>query len=109
MRFALALCCAGVLALTGCAGMHGAPVTPAPGFIYTNYKAPLDADFDATRLGSKMGSSEVTNYLGAVALGDASIKAAAMNGGLTTVNHADYEVFSVLGIYSRFKVTVYGE
>ncbi|MEM7260503.1 MAG: TRL-like family protein [Planctomycetota bacterium] len=109
MRLALILCCGLALGATGCAGMYAAPVVPAPGMLYTNMKAPLDIDADGNPLGSKMGSAEVKSYLSAVTMGDASIQAAAANGGITKVHHVDYEAFSILGVYSRFKVIVHGE
>lgn len=44
------------------------------------------------------------------AWGDASYAAAAANGGIATLRHADQEVFTVLfGLYTRWRVVVYGD
>ncbi len=105
----LLLTCFLFAAITGCNAIPIAPVVPAHGQIYTNVRAPLDTDFDATQLGDKVGYGQVSTYLGLVSVGDASIKSAAADAQITTVHHADYESFSILGIYSRFKVIVYGD
>jgi hypothetical protein len=43
------------------------------------------------------------------ASGDSSIKAAAANGSITKIEHVDYHTTSVLGIWGKTTVTVYGE
>ena len=86
----------GLLTLSGCA--------------YVNTKIPLDMDLDQTTLGQKSGVAEARSVLWLVAWGDASYAAAAKNGGITTLRHADQEVFSVLfGLYTRYRVVVYGD
>jgi hypothetical protein len=40
---------------------------------------------------------------------DASIEAAARQGGLDEVAYADYEMMNVLGVYSEFTVHAYGK
>ncbi|MHC4471261.1 MAG: TRL-like family protein [Planctomycetota bacterium] len=111
MKAILVVLCAGTLmvGLSGCAGMVHAPIVPPPGLIYSGFKAPLDGDMDPTVKGSKTGSAYTECILGWVAWGDASVHTAASNGGLTKVHHADYEMFNVLGVYSKFTVRVYGE
>lgn len=80
------------------------------GCVYTNITAPLDRDLDATQLGSKVGRAESKSVLGLVAWGNAGTQAAAANGGITTLNHADFEFFSILGIvYARQRTVVYGD
>lgn len=87
---------AGLLTLSGCA--------------YVNTKTPLDVDLDQTTLGQKSGVAEARSILWLVAWGDASYAAAAKNGGITTMRHADQEVFNVLfGLYTRYRVVVYGD
>jgi hypothetical protein len=105
---ALGVGCAALFGM-GCAGFVGAPLVPPPAFVYTNYKAPLDIDTNETNFGTKRGVSEVQNILGIAAFGDASIAAAAARGGVATVRHVDYEFFSVLGVYSRYRTVVYGD
>ena len=80
------------------------------GCLYTNVTAPLDRDLDATQLGSKVGRSQTQSVLGLFAWGNGGTQAAAKNGGITTLNHADVEFFSILGIlYSRQRTVVYGD
>lgn len=99
----LALACAG---LTGCLR---APVIPPQGWIYSEFKAPLDIDYNKTPVTGKMGSAESISILGCVALGDASAKEAAARGGITTIEHADYSYFNVLGVIQRYNTVVYGQ
>ena len=75
-RLMLALGLAGSAAamLTGC---YSAPVMPPPGFIYSQYSAPLDADFDKTAVTAKTGSAESMSILGLIAMGDCSSKVSA--------------------------------
>ena len=86
-----------------------APVVPPVGFAFSNVTAPLDVDFDATKIGPKTGRSKTHNVLGLFAWGDGSTQAAARNGGLKVIDHADYRSFGILGIYSSFTTIVYGE
>lgn len=102
----LASLVASVAGLTGCLG---APVVPPYGIVYTNYKAPLDVDYDPTTIGGKDGYSQTESVLGLVAWGDASGAAAAEDAGIKTIHHADYEYFNVLGVYQRYRTVVYGE
>jgi len=92
----------------GCA-MVSAPVVPPMGGIYSDVKAPIDIDVDKTSFGSKRGESSVVAILLLVSTGDGSIQAAAKNGGITTVNHVDYEFTSVLGVYQKYTTIVYGD
>jgi hypothetical protein len=80
------------------------------GCVYMNVKTPLDTDFQDTQLGSKVGKSDAQAVLGLVAWGDAGTRAAAENGGITTIKHADQETFAILGfVYTRVKTIVYGD
>jgi len=84
-------------------------VVPPTGLLFTSYSAPLDVDLDKTQLGTKVGKASTHAILSLVAFGDASTQAAAKNGGLTVINHADYESLNVLGLYSTFTIVVYGD
>ena len=87
---------AGLLSLSGCA--------------YVNTKTPLDVDLDQTTLVQKTGTVDARSILWLVAWGDASYAAAAKNGDITTMRHADQEVFNVLfGLYTRYRVVVDGD
>ena len=91
---ALVLVC--LLAFTGC--------------VYMNVEIPLDTNLDETTLGDKTGESEFHSILGLFAWGDAGTQAAAENGGITVLRHADRKMFSVLGfVYYRQTTVVYGD
>jgi hypothetical protein len=92
---------------TGCA-MGNAPVIPPAALIQT-YKAPLDIDYQDTQLGAKQGTSTSKTVLGIVSWGDASTRAAAQQGGITTIRAADYEFYTVFGVYSTYTTIVYGD
>ena len=80
------------------------------GCVYTDVKTPFDNDLNRTQLGSKVGRAHSQSILGLVAWGDASTQAAAQEGGLTTINHADMEIFSILGpVYAKQTLVVYGD
>ena len=82
----------------------------ASGCIVVDVKAPLDTDLNQTQLGDKVGRAHMQSVLGLVAWGDAGTQAAAEEGGLTTINHADLEVFSILGgLYYKQTTVVYGD
>ena len=86
------------------------PLLLLPGCLYAHVKGPLDTDLDQTKLGNKVGKAHTTSILWAVAWGDAGIQAAAANGGITTINHADTETLQVLyGLYWKQTVIVYGD
>jgi len=95
------------LSLTGCVR---APFVPPQGMAFSQMKAPLDVDFDDTQLaGMNRGTAEVMNVLGLFTFGDASAKTAAENGRISTIVHADYEHFNILGLFQRTTVIVYGK
>lgn len=80
------------------------------GCLYTNVLTPYDADLDKTVLGSKKGIASNQSVLWLFAWGDAGTAAAAKQGGVTTVNHMDREVFSILfGLYTKTTTIVYGD
>ena len=100
-RSMLALTCAALL--SGCAAVGHGPVT-AP--ITINMKGPVSAGPAAT--GPKVGRSEAWGIL-LYATGDASISAAAANGGITRIHHVDHETLNILGVYAKYTTIVYGE
>ena len=91
------------LAVGGCA-MSAAPVT---GFIYTDVQGGLAATSNSGN--SKVGVASAQSILGWVATGDASISTAAKNAGITKIHHVDYYSQSILGIWAKFTIKVYGE
>jgi len=80
------------------------------GCAYVNIKTPFDIDLNTTDLGSKKGISTAYSVLWLVSWGDASYAAAAKNGDITILKHADQEMQQVLlGLYTRWRVVVYGD
>jgi len=89
--------------LSSCGAFVAAPVT---GFIYTDVQAPLMAT--SNTVATKVGTAEATSILGIVGTGDASINTAAQKAGITEISHIDYEANSILGVYAKFTIYVYG-
>ena len=80
------------------------------GCAYLHTKTPFDTDVANTDLGGKTGTAEAYSILWLVAWGDASYAAAARNGDIKVLKHADQETLSVLfGLYARWRVIVYGD
>lgn len=103
----MAVFAATMLSMTGCVR---APFVPPQGYAFSQMKAPLDIDFNNTNLsGMNRGTAEVMNVLGLFTFGDASAKAAAENGRISTIVHADYEHFNILGLFQKTTVIVYGK
>jgi hypothetical protein len=93
-----------------CASILGLCLLASTGCIYMNVVQPLDTDLATTKLGSKVGQSQAQSILGLVAWGDAGTQAAAKDAGITTLNHADTRIFSILGfVYTRQTTIVYGD
>ena len=81
-----------------------------PSCVYSHITTPLDIDLQDTDLGDKTGRSQYQSVLWLVAWGDAGTQAAAQDGGITTLKHADREIMSVLlGLYYRETTVVYGK
>jgi TRL-like protein family len=77
---------------------------------FVNIKIPLDTDLDRTELGTKVGESTSQSVLWLVFWGDAGTQAAAKQGGITTITHADRQVFTILfGVYASQTTIVYGD
>ncbi|MBT8340452.1 MAG: hypothetical protein HKP58_11910 [Desulfatitalea sp.] len=80
------------------------------GCAYVHSKTPFDDDLNNTDLGEKRGTAEAYSVLWLVAWGDASYAAAAKNGNIEVLKHADQETLQVLfGLYTRWRVIVYGD
>lgn len=81
-----------------------------PGCVYGNFGHPLDTDLDETSLGSKQGESSMQSVLWLVSWGDAGVRAAAEDGGITMLRHMDQRTMYVLwGLYYRNTTIVYGD
>ncbi|WP_044245689.1 TRL-like family protein [Parabacteroides goldsteinii] len=95
--------CSAVLLLSSCA-MVKSPVT---GFVYTGTKSPVTVTENP--VGSKKGEASTVSVLGWFAVGDASVQKAAKEAGITKISHVDEESTSVLGLFAKYTITVYGE
>jgi hypothetical protein len=82
---------------------------PPPGIVFMNVDAPISTVVAGESLGSRSGESSASSILGIAAWGDASVQAAARNGGIQQPRHIDYRFLSVLGLYQRFTTVVRGE
>ena len=81
-----------------------------PGCVLTDIQGPLDTNLDNTKLGDKVGEASFESVLWIAAWGDAGIQAAAKQGGITNITHADRKIFSVLfGLYYKQTTVVYGD
>ncbi len=82
-------------ALVGLVGLTGCPTVASPvmGALVNDSKFGGDAEGP---VGTKEGRACAKSYLGLVAKGDASIKAAAAAGGITNVTSVDHEVSHML-------------
>ncbi len=77
---------------------------------YVNMTIPLDRDLNQTQLGDKVGRSTSKTLFWGFHWGDAGTQAAAEDGGITTINHLDREVFVVLaGLYAENTTIAYGD
>ncbi|HFD13417.1 MAG TPA: TRL-like protein family [Crenotrichaceae bacterium] len=92
----------GAALLTGCATNQ--PI----GAVYTDLALPVQAT-DEHGSYSKVGRSTCISYVAMVAQGDCSVNAAKRDGGITSVHHMDWRVHSLLGIISRYELSVYGD
>lgn len=81
--------------------------SPVMGLWYTDVKSPAAVTSNANS--SKVGTSEASSILGIIATGDASIETAANSAGISKIHHVDVQSTSVLGIFAKYKVFVYGE
>ncbi len=95
----LAVCAAAFS--TGCISVY----TPAIGILYTEVTGPVDA---GGSVGSKEGRACAQSILGLVATGDASIKAAAQDGGISNIGSVDHYTRNILGILGEFCTIVRG-
>lgn len=95
----------------GCVQAPKAPFVPSTGIILTEIRAPLTSEFNDQRIIKTHGEATTTHvayYIFSFAIGDTSLQKAIKDGWLENAAYADYEWFSVLGIYGRLKVIAYG-
>jgi hypothetical protein len=109
--------------LGGCAATEHMGVTPAKGFIFTHYRAPMTCRMEEPGgvpcgMDLKHGETSAhafilpimdTFHILSAGWGDAALDAAARDAGITTICYADYELLEVLGVYKSVTVHVYGK
>ena len=122
----------GILLLAGCSPTQARMgVSPPRGRLFTRYKAPMRCRCStpggvARPKGLKVGTASATSVaapnipglgggLGlalrflSVGWGDVTAEAAARKAGIKEILYSDYELLSVLGVYNRATVFVYGK
>ncbi len=104
--FVLALASLGTFG-TGCAGVAFMGASPANGFIYAG--STLNKQTVENAVGAKTGEACAESVFGWVTWGDASVQAAAKNGGITKVGAVDSKINNYLGIYAKYCAVVTGE
>ena len=104
-----------LLGLTGCAALPHTPLLPPRGGLVEAVRAPLSLNYHATLAKPAKTGSATFHYFWvplhsnlSFTWQSASIESAVRNGGLSEVEYADYEVLSVLGVYTRFTIIAYG-
>lgn len=100
----MAVAAVAALSLSSCAVIG---TEAGVGALYTN--ASEGQAVTSNSLGSKVGTATSTNILGLVVMGDASINTAAKTAGIKKISHVDCQKNNLLGIFSTYKVIVYGE
>jgi hypothetical protein len=79
------------------------------GCAYVDVRTPYDVNLDRTELGTKVGMAHTYSILWLFAWGDGSYAAAAKDGDITVMLHADQEVKQyLLGAYAKRTIIVYG-
>lgn len=100
----------------GCAGVfdYKAPVVVPPGALYQKTIAPLSFK-TPFQTSEKIGTARAESLtfplypILSLSYGDASVKTAAQNAGITKIHHVDYQRTNILGVFSTLEVFVYGE
>ncbi len=92
-----------VLAFVGCAMAQ----TPVNGAFYSSVKSAGVAT--EAYGGSARGEACAASYLGAIALGDASIDTAKKNGNIAQVTAVDHESSNIFVFYAKYCTIVYGK
>lgn len=80
------------------------------GCLYMDVRIPLDTNFDKTDLGTKEGHASNTAVLWLFAWGDGGTKAAATEGNIKVIKHADRQIVLFgFGLYTRVTTVLYGD
>ncbi|HVH18106.1 MAG TPA: TRL-like family protein [Myxococcota bacterium] len=97
-----------LLAIAACLPLAGCftVVTPAMGMLYADVK--WDGGVANGAIGAKTGTACARSILGMFSQGDASIQAAANNGGIKTVTTVDHHTKNMFGVIGDYCTTVRG-
>lgn len=82
------------------------------GMLYTGTTSPTihPKQMSSSDVGGKSGKSCISSYVGMIALGDASVKAAAKDGGISKVYTVDSSTTAILGgVFTRQCTMVSGD
>lgn len=101
MKLGALLATAACLPLTGCLTV----ATPAIGTLFADVKWDGMAKGP---IGTKEGKACAQSILGLIAQGDASIEAAAKNGGIKDVASVDHHTTNMIGIIGTYCTVVHG-
>ena len=96
--------------VTGCAQVGGPTTSTAVGIggIIIDHKAPASFNIDNNVKCLKCGTATSKSIV-VYTTGDSSLKAAMDAGGISKVNHVDYEVKNIFNVYSEATTIVWGE
>lgn len=97
------LALASLVVVSGCVMAPAAVQAP----IAVDVRGPVDVGV-ADCGSSKTGTAKAEGII-LVSFGDASINAAAADGGITKIHHVDNQVTNILGVYSKYETIVYGD
>ena len=103
LLFAAIFAVVGTSMLSSCASLTGSLY----GGLYTKVMQP-GVLLDNVDAGSKVGTSDAMNILGIIGMGDYGYNEAIQNGNIKRVSHVDFEVFGVLGLFTKITTYVYG-
>ena len=93
-----------------CGAIIPTPTGPCGLYANVNYAADaLAVECNANIKRENVGQSSATNILGIINTGDISIEAAMKNGKITKIHHIDMKIESVLGLYAKKTIIIYGE
>ena len=108
LMFGVAIAAAALVA--GCAQIGGPTASTAVGIggIILDHKAPASFNIDNSVKCAKSGTATSKSIV-VFTTGDSSLKAAMDAGGITKVNHVDYEVKNIFNVYSEATTIVWGE
>jgi hypothetical protein len=95
-------------ALAGAAGCVNSPVVPPYGSFFNFTAAPVDIAFDQNGVGPRVGKAKARSILYLFSFGDASVAAAARDGGISVVDHVDCQILNVLFFYASYETIVRG-